>query len=292
MKKYNLLGIIIFGLLFSACDQPNVPIDDNSSVDTTTTILSADTIIIGTGNEDPRGICTSGPGKVMVLVKFYNQGQENKVIVQHPIKEWDGIEGKYVYCENSGLYFNNITDGLHLTDISYVDSVLHLAGTSPYIPLTNGYFLIDWKWQQFMPLWACSDSWENAYHNPYAEHICNHIFMTDVHWTDLTDITTKYETSKYTQHIKGIELVRVDYYTLDAIYNDVKENDPYVCYNYSLYCDGLSILNMGMYLKYGDCASIGRTYLTYIAYCDSLQDVYQQRLIEIINNGKLKEVGF
>lgn len=305
MKSRNIIVLVFACVILFACERPVGPVNPRPGEDTipsTDTIIPPDTItppdtivppdtipiindtiIIGTGGNDKRGVCDYAPGEVMVLVKFYNPRQEEKVIVQHPIKEWN-TNGYYEYYENSGLRLGESKE------LSW-DSVLHIVGTSPYIPLTDGYYLIDWKWQEYMPLWACSDSWENAYHDPYAEHIKGHIFMTDINWTDLSNLYIQLDNSKYTQHVKGVEVIRVDYYTFDQFYNDIHENFPESCWTY-LYCDGFSVYEVGMLMKYGDCTSNGRTYLDYIHDCDSLQDVYRQRLIEVINNGQLHEIAF
>ena len=239
-----------------------------------------------------------GPFANIVLLHFENSSQLNNVIVQHPIKEYDGINGCCVYDTTSGLFLNVLQapyeHDLSLTpDVtSWLDQKMHIVGKSPYIHLYGDYYMIDWKWQQLMPLSALSKAWKNALHDPFSEHISEHVFMTDISWNDMNDLMAGYETSEFTKHLKDIEIVRVDYFKLDQLYNDVKEYDPYVCYNLSLYHDGLSIVNAYMYYTYGDCSPARRTYLTYMDYCDSLQSVYQGRLVELIRNGKLKEIGY
>lgn len=308
MKSRNIIGIVLACIILFACERPVGPVNPRPGEDTiptTDTIIPPDTItppdtivppdtipiindtiIIGTGGDDKRtGVCDYAPGEVMVLVKFYNPRQEEKVIVQHPIKEYDGGEGCYIYYENSGLRLNNSPVP------SWVDTTLYILGTSPYIPLTDGYYLIDWKWQEYMPLWACSDSYKNGYHDPYSEHIRDHIFMTDINWTDLNNLSIKLDNSKYTQRVKGVEVIRVDYYTFDQLYNDIHWDFPVSCWM-SIYCGGLSSKAISMYI-HGACDFLeGHTYQEYIHDCDSLQDVYRQRLIEVINNGQLQEIAF
>ena len=233
----------------------------------------------------------------ILMVKFQNPGQLDKVIVQHPFKGYNGTEGYYEYDENTGLYLNVIPErytneheyGLEQSITDWIEQEMHLAGTTPYIPLSDGYYMIDWKWNQIMPLSALSSTLDNAYHNPFEEHIQKHCFLTDINWTDLKDLSAGYDITKYTQHANNIETIRVRFRAIDQLYNDVKQGDPYVCWNMSLYSEGLSVKNAYMYYKYGDCDSTsGKTYRTYIDYCDSLQAVYQQRLIELINKGQHK----
>lgn len=302
MKSRDIIGIILVGIIFGACERPVGPVNPRSEDDTIPSVdtiippdtivtpdtipIINDTIIIGTGGSDKRtGVCSYDVGEVMVLAKFYNPGQEKKVIVQHPIKEYDGGEGCYIYYENSGLRLNNSPVP------SWVDTTLRILGTTPYIPLADGFYLIDWKWQQYMPLWACSDSYKNGYHDPYSEHIRDHVFMTDINWTDLNALSIQLDNSKYSQHVKGIELVRVYYYTIDQLYDDFHWNFPISCWE-DLYCGGLSSIAVEMYI-HGACNSLeGHTYQKYIHDSDSLQNIYRQRLIEIINNGQLQEIAF
>ena len=299
MKVSNAIGFIVCSLVLIACEPVATPLDNPETNDTivssdTITIIN-DTVIIGTGGKYIGHVCDIGPAKHMIIVKFYNLRQENKVIVQHPFKRQN-----YEYYEDIGLFLNispkqdDNNGGLDMELVYWIEQKMHLTGTSPYIPLTNGYYLIDWKWYQLMPFCAIEATLPGAAYDYYANHILNHCFMTDINWCDLKDLAAGYPNSLYTQPVRGIEIVRADYITIDQLYNDLKkeENDPYLCYNKYLYCDGLSVVNAAMYYKYGDCSNRGKTYLTYISYCDSLQSVYQQRLIDIINNGQLKEIGF
>jgi len=314
MKFCNIIELVAIGLVLFACDGPTKPdvtpinTDTIPSTDTivlpdttivepldTITIVN-DTVIIGTG-ENKYGFCCPGPAKHMVLVKFYNPRQEEKVIVQHPLKQYGGEQ----YYDDQGLYLHvniqaedDVSLGLLPSFVQWMDQELHIAGTSPYIPLADGYYLIDWKWYELMPLCAVPEPLPGASHDYYTDHLLSHCFMTDINWSDLKDLTAGYPNDMYTQPVRGIEIVRADYITIDQLYNDEKdqERDPYICYNIYLYCEGLSVSNVDMYYRYGDCSKSGKTYRTYIAYCDSLQSVYRQRLIEIINNGQLKEIGF
>lgn len=277
--------------------------------DTVTHIMhTADTIIIGTGDAPREFLCNSGnhgldsaPGAdaCLTIVRFYNQEQANKVIVQHPIKRYNGVEGLFEYYENMNLYLNilpsgfprDVACGLAVDLVNWADTEMHIAGTSPYVPLVDNYYLIDWKWHQLHPLSTIANSSANAYHNPLTEHICNHVFATDMDWQDLNGLTDRAD-AQSAQPIKGLEIIRVLPLELACYFNDV-DSDPYVCWNMSIYYDnGMCLDNAYLYYAYGDCLDSGKSHLTYIAYCDSLQSVYQQRLIELIRNGQIKKVGY
>ena len=324
MKKlkfflFAVMGVIAIGLSLLSCEQGQVPVQNpqtHDSIPTPDTIIPTDTIvpvdtipilvdtiIIGTDNMPGESLCEGhesgaeapGPYAYLTIVKFYNEGQEKKVIVQHPIKKYNGIDGKYEYYENTDLYLNILPKqytwengcGLDPTLVNWADEEMGIAGTSPYISLTDGYYLIDWKWHQLFPVSALTDD-----NRQLSEHIRNHVFMTDMDWNNLNTLTDRFDASRYTQHLKGIEIIRVWAKELTCLFNDTK-NDPYVCWNMSIYYNnGMCYENAHMYYQYGDCAQSGKTHQTYVAFCDSLQSVYKNYLIELINNGQLKTIGY
>ena len=162
-----------------------------------------------------------------------------------------------------------------------------ITGTSPYIPLTDDYFLIDWKWLQLLPL-SCLTNYSNS--TQLLEHIQKHIFLTGLHWKDLTDLKQKWYALQYTQPVCVSEIWRISIKLIDRTFNEEKSFDPYLCYNMSLYQDGMSVENAYLYYRgesVGTCHQTD-TYKEYISYCDSLQQVYRQHLIEMINDGQLK----
>ena len=300
MKKVvrkPLFFVVLVSLLsccFSACEHQE--------------ILSPDTIIIGTGDEPGEYCCKEeqgegwfGPPSYLTIVRFAEPEMKNKVILQHPFKRYNETEGQYEYYEDKGLYMNVLPQncerkngcGLPLSLVNWSDEQLHIAGTSPYIPLAKGYYLIDWKWHQLLPLSAIAGAWTVVErHNHFAELLQDHVFLIDTEWQDLTDFSIGYDTSIYTQHVKGLEIIRVWIMELTCLYNE-ELSDPYICWNNSLYYfEGMCFENMQAYDVNGDCTHSGKTYRTYINYCDSLQNIYQQRLIELINNGQIKKVGY
>lgn len=321
----HILGIIMVALIFFSCEQrqepvPNpqvhdsiaipdtiippdtiLPLDTIGPVDTINILV--DTIIIGTDNAPGEFSCdgneigneASGSHAYLTIVKFYNPGQEKKIIVQHPIKKYNGLDGEFEYYENTDLYLNILPRqyswdngcGLDPALANWADEEMHIAGTTPYISLTDGYYLIDWKWHQLFPVSALTDD-----NRQLSKHIRNHVFMTDIDWHNLTILTEGFDASHYTQHLKGIEIIRVWSQELACLFNDTHK-DPYVCWNMSIYYEnGMCFENAYMYYQYGDCAQSGKTHRTYMAFCDSLQSVYRNYLIELINNGQLKTIGY
>ena len=231
----------------------------------------------------------------MMIVKFSKPEQKSKVIVGHPIEGYDSMGGRFVYNEDGRLTFNiqehpESNYSIPSEVANFLEEQKHLTGTSPYIDLTDGYYLVDWKWQDIMPLSALTIyAFANAYHSTLEEHIRDHIFSTDLDWTELTDLNQKWDNAQYTDPVSVEEVYRVTFEQVDRLYNELKESDPYVCYNHSLYYGGLSIRNAWMYYYYdgsSECNPQGR-YLNYFSYCDSLQEVYKEHLIEMIHNGQL-----
>lgn len=292
--------MIVSGMLFSSCERSNTPVDNPT--DENANELTKDAIIIGTGDEPGEYLQESAIGApaCITVVRFAEQDKLNKVIVQHPLKNYDGINGRCEYNESGDLSLNiqpgnyMVGDGLSVSQplAKWADEQMNIAGTSPYIPLSDGYYMIDWKWHQLFPVSALALLRPNALYDNFSEMIHNHIFMTDIDWKDLEDVSLEYDSSLSTEPVKGIEIIRVWTLELDGMFNAV-DSDPYLCWNMSIYVNnGMCLDNAYMYYQYGDCTSDGRTHSTYINYCDSLQNIYRQRLIEVIKNNQLKKLGF
>lgn len=267
--KYFFWTFII-SLVFISCERKNQLIDS--------TLSENDTI----ENQ-------YGPYALMTILKFDNTEQLDKIIVQHQITGWDDKLECAQYNEEGDLSLNFYEISSDV--VSFVEKELPIVGTSPYIPLTDGYFMIDWKWHQFMPLSALCLQNTKA----YLKHINEHVFAINMSWKDMNSITTEYDRTNYTQHLEGIEIKRIIFMYLDMLYEDVKPTygNPY----YSCYGDGIYYYN-GMcantaydFFSNGPCPyHLNETYQGYISYCDSLQNIYQQRMIEVIETGQLSKV--
>ncbi len=274
MKTKSLLWIIAMCMVFIGCERKNQPEENHKEKDTT------DTSVV----PEP-----CGPYALMTIVKFDDPELLNKIIAQHQIVGWDDVLEIPKYDEEKDLSLNFYE--IWPDVVPFVEEKMSVSGISPYIPLTDGYYMIDWKWHQFMPLSALCLQNTDA----YLEHLNEHIFLTDIDWKDMVSMTAEYDRSKYTQHIEGMEIKRIVYMYLDMLYDDIKpaSGGPY----YSCYGDGIYYYN-GMcantayeFSLYGPCSyHPDETYQGYISYCDSLQNIYQQRMIKIIETGQLSKV--
>lgn len=236
------------------------------------------------------------PGAYMLIIKFEYSEQKNKVIVGHPIADYDDLDGQFMYIEDGGLILNVQEEPESFYSVpsemaQFLEEQTHLIGTSPYINLTDGYYLVDWKWQDIMPLSALTNyAFTNAHHNTLEEHIRDHIFLTDLDWSELTDLNQKWDNEQYTDPVSVEEVYRISFERVDCLFDELKEDNPYACYSMTLYNHGLSARNAWVYYVNdgaSECNPKGR-YLTYLTYCDSLQEVYKKHLIEMIHNGQLK----
>ena len=238
---------------------------------------------IGVGN-------SSLPPARMMIVKFSNPEQKEFVIAGHTIKEYDGLDGQFIYNEDSALTLC-VRYPMKQEQVAFIEKYMPILGSSPYIYLADDYYLVDWKWQDILPLSALTNyASVNAHHDQMDEHIKYHIFTTDTKWTELTDLLQTWDNSLYTTiaQVEGVQLIM--FKEIDQLYDDIKKGDPYVCYNMGLYNSGLSLINAWTYYKnegVWSCNPEGR-YLEYLSYCDSMQNVYRARLTEMINKGQIK----
>ena len=233
------------------------------------------------------------PLAMMMVVRFSNPDQKDNVIAGHPIKKYDGNDGQYIYQEDTVLTLcvNNMKFVMTEEMATFIEDNMPILGLSPYLYLTDDYYLVDWKWQDILPLSALTNYANvNAHHDQMDEHIKYHIFTTDTKWTELTDFSQTWDNSLYTTIAQVEEVQRIAFEKIDQLYDDVKKEDQYVCYNMSLYNSGLSLINAWTYYKnegVRSCNPEGR-YLEYLSYCDSMQNVYRARLTEMINKGQIK----
>lgn len=300
IRKFYITAFSLCVFLF-ACNSPriveeldmqestnNPPANiDTGAVDTTVTTPPEDTICLPM--PDSFAVhCLGGDRGQMVIVRFATADQKDKVIVQDPIDRYDGIWGQFLYKIDKRLSLN-MSYYSSKPMAEFMEEVTHITGQSPYIYLTDDFYLIDWKWQCFHPLSSiASYSSNNAYHKPMEEQIRYHSFTTDINWTDLTNLTQTWSNAQFRSHVQVNDVWSVGLQHIDAMYDEMKTD--YICYGEGLYVDGLSAsiayqyyLNDSTYF----CHYPGE-YLSYISYCDSLQDVYVEHLIDMIHQGIIK----
>ena len=262
-------------------------------------LLCCSFFIISCEREHPQGGSMNdydSPPAVLTIVKFANREDTSFVIVQHPIIRRRNSDGYMEYEENIGLFLNvtvedSVGCGMTSETAAWVDTALHISRTSPYIPLIDDYYLISWKWHQLCPLSAIAEVWNQNSHNYLAEHLSKHCFWTNIKWVDFDDFFTPLSSSLYTQTVQNVEIIRVSVPALARMYH--RDADPFHYFNYSIYTfDGMCWQNAYAYYANQEEYALNQTYHDYINYCDSLQVVYHDRLVELINNGKLKEVEY
>lgn len=277
MKTKLLLPICLSLVLFCACD--NQPQDQPST-------------------EIRTGDAAATPGAGMVIVKFANSKQLEYVVASNTIKKYDGPTGRYVYDENGSLGLN-IADGTdtYLTFNSaehspFFENELQLLGTSPYIHLGMDYYLVDWKWQQLLPI-SATCNYPQPDRGDILDAIQNHCYLTNTKWKDLSAVSTRWAQSNNFPAILVREVYRLNIKAFEKYLGaDTSGRPEFLCYNFSLYGDGLSVSNVMAYWfnRYNSGCHPQNAYLDCIAYYDSLQNVYVNALTKIITQEKLDQI--
>lgn len=169
MKKLFYLCISAFVIFFSSCGDTNSPLH---------------------GDEKPEA--------QLSIIKISSDIQEQVFV--SPIVDSIFLDSKNYFIT---LYYGN---GLVLcnptaTDeklMNFAQSQLKIIGTSPYIPLSNDYVIIDWRWANFHPL---SGAYRRVlYSEPKASMppgycvgqrpiVNEEYYLLPIEWKDLTDIT-------------------------------------------------------------------------------------------------------
>lgn len=227
---------------------------------------------------------TDLPEVNLAILKFPDSVYLDKVVAcQHRYSI-----NKYVNNDSTSLFLYQTSLWEEL--ISFAHQKMALEGSSPYIPLTDGYYLIDWKWMEFYPL--CSHLTFNTYEDEFLWVMKTHraySFFTDKAWKDLTNIADTFDISQCSANLEGVQVMSVPFRKLDLLYNENKHNAGRIFYTdeYSIYWV------RRQYDKYDKTESgEGSSYLALIHQYDSMQSVNQQRLIEIINNGEIEKIAW
>ena len=171
----------------------------------------------------------------------------------------------------------------------FAQSELGIVGTNPYLLLSGGYAIIDWKWWQFHPL-----SGEDRAPRFYNTHlrmaystnsrlnngaIANEeYYLLNIAWKDLSDLTATWKFTEGTQlelpEIRYIDCAKVEEYGKYA--HSVKE----ILRKYNL-----QDLH-GLYVLFSGDAEKGKAC---IAECNALQSAYVETLKEMIDNNDLEK---
>lgn len=240
----------------------------------------------------------STPGAGLVIIKFADSGQLDYVIASHQLREYNGLIGSFVYDE-SGSMGLNISDSidsnytLNAWVAPFLESELHMSGASPYVRLQDDYYLVDWKWQPLLPI-SATCNYPQPDGNDILDAVKNHSFLTNVKWKNLNSLTTRWDQPNNFTPIQVKEIYRLNIKALEQFIGTHNDGDPtaFLCYNKGLYSDGLSVSNVITYWNnrsHSGCHA-ENAYLDCIAHYDSLQNVYAERLRQIIKEGALQEL--
>ena len=252
-------------------------------------------------------------GAPMMIVKFADNEQKNNVIVGHLIKgilheEYIGYNHYYFhYDEESGLSLNiynpeeeenlqmdwndpTSDNQFHFFSATpamavFLEKEAHLREHSPYIPLADGYYLVEWRWAALLPMTAALGVCPKEVQE---DIIYNHCFTTDIPWNDLEDLTQVWDNARYPDPVCLEDMRFVEYEVIDNYYKEPKTEHPFIAFNWTLYGAGLSASAVYQYYCHRD----NNQYKDFIAYCDSLQNVYVHHLTDIIQSGNLNKVGY
>ena len=237
-----------------------------------------------------------GPPACMMIVRFANPEQIEHVIVGHPIKKYN-TNGYFEYYCNQGMTLNaaNVdTVPVHYVMdsnmLQFLTENTDIAGSSPFIPLGEDYYLIDWKWQSLCPL-SCIVNYCQPWH--LQEHVQQHIFVAPTTWPELNDYLQVWDSIEV-QHIDLAEYKITSFEVIDRFFGEVKDyyEDPFMHYGYGIYYEGLSVRVAYLYYPDGGPYPVKKSYQWYIHACDSLQEIYKNHLIQFVNHNQLDDICF
>lgn len=255
-----------------------------------------------------------GPAGGMTIVKFADQSQLDYVIAQHPIKKYNSLyDNSAIYFTDTVLTLNRPVDG-HIVNgnilrqdellswhsydsafAEFLDNELSIPKISPYVPLTDGYWLIDWRWIEFLPITALT--YYNV-ENKLVSHIQEHTFLTDTKWNELESLDQYWGREKYTNPINIAEMYRIYYEEIDKFLNQYDPHKYFPQLTHYYYFSSYADEAYAFYLKDKgkadgmEVVNIPWNYEQYLSFRDSLQGAYRHNLIEIIQNNQLKELSY
>ena len=151
-------------------------------------------------------------------------------------------------------------DSCHIRQVHNI--IIEVAiGSSPYIALPDDYYAVDWKWGQLI--------------YPPTN------FLIDVKWNEVTDSHQKWEyPSKYITSDIFKVWGYTAYKTIDSFLN-IEVANPYD-YTRPDWVDEK--------LPFHHYSDLPKAYKAEVRREDSLQNVYVERLSQIINEGNMKKV--
>ena len=215
---------------------------------------------------------------LFLLLQACGQNDENNIIPDTNAAAPVPLNYAYIVKLSSIEYLDYVVavetfDGNNYS-LRWINGVCQelFLGTSPYIELVDGYYLIDWKW--------------GHYHSAGA----NNLFLIDVKWTDILDVNDKWDkntliTKNFLEVLGSISYKQIDEYLkieapthMNKAYNTPEDYvRPWWVGLFRTISD-LQQANLISYDKYKE----------QIKYQDSLQNVYKERMTKIITDGALE----
>ena len=271
MKKY-ILSLSLLAFMFLGCE-PKLPCIDGEGDST----IGDSTIIEG----------IYGPDAYITILRFENPEQEDYLVAGHPLMDYssDYPGGRYFYDETSICFANNPYHTFLPDLLPFIENELNICGTSPYVELAKGYVMVDWKWHYVLQMSLISNE---SLKKHIDDMVKNHVFCTNILWEDLNSLSPQCFNDSSSLESGCVAEVRIASFANLDLKRGQKEmpDKDFRDYSYLQYREGLSTIQAAAY--YADKSP---KYAAYLSYCDSMQNVYQEFLVEYINNNQLLEVS-
>lgn len=199
----------------------------------------------------------------MSLVKFKSQEYLNYVVAEEvPIDMSSNPDMNSDHCPDKRAYKIRSVEGV---------SQDFFIGKTPYIELSDGYYLVDWKWGNFI-------------YKPFN-------LLLDVLWSDVQDrqqlwgVETPIASEDFIDKWGDTNRSEIDLYL--QIVPAANDN------SYGVSTDHLRPVFLGRYHSLSDVPEgIREDYIHEVERQDSLQHIYVERLKYIIQKGALKKVAY
>lgn len=278
MKKILYLVLVLMSAVIAGCD--NITINRPIIEEPTLEDLDFSSCDHG-GSGCPMGV-------PLHVLKFENPEDAQKVLVGYNTSGRTGVfPPHYTYNQHAlGLYLpaydkeNNKFFRQEKSPYSdYLEDVLQICGTSPFIALTNDYYLVDWRWLDILP--CC-----NIYDFMFCNDFC---FVAEEQWTELTTLLNTWRPSQVSDvHIT--EMYRVPFHFID-LYRVGRDMEIYFGNYNSLYNKGLcSLVTWQEYFTPDEGCPWNHEDL--VNMMDSLTNVYREVLVQAIEHNDLNKIAY
>lgn len=199
----------------------------------------------------------------VTVVRFASDEAANYVLAAHPISNYDSRNKQFV-CDERFYHLTHTTDnewfGYPERIVNFLQADLQLLQHAPYIPLGEGFYLIDWRWQTLLPLSAIA--YDAPDEQSLQQWIDRHCTLAPTQWKDLESLSSTWQIPQQKVPVK--ELWRISYAVLDQYAGKSNAHQ--------------SIYYSGMKPEY-----IYHQYASVSQY-DSLQVTFQQDLLPFIHS--------